>query len=145
MPAVDLIQKLLATGNAPDAIISGYPRLTAEDIESARLLTAIHPSALTPPIPYPHPMSACTATNRSGDPCRMPAQHDQQFCFAHDPATDAVRSAIARKGGQASGATRRRVARNRRLRREETLSLFNHSPRCICAVCTLLRLAALES
>jgi hypothetical protein len=90
-------------------------------------------------------MPACTATTRTGDPCRMPAQHYQPFCFTHDPTTDPIRSAIARKGGQASGATRRRVARNRKLLREEALSLFNHSPRCICAICTLLRLAALES
>jgi hypothetical protein len=75
----------------------------------------------------------------------MPAQRDADYCFTHNPDNAARLGSVARSGGQASGITRRRVARNRRLRREEALSLFNHSPRCICVVCTLLRLAALES
>jgi hypothetical protein len=89
-------------------------------------------------------MAACTSTNRRGEPCRMPAQGSSSHCFTHNPTNSARLAWIAASGGRASGVTRRRVAHNRRLRREEAISLFNHSERCICLACTALRMGGLK-
>ncbi|MEX0784604.1 MAG: hypothetical protein WD557_18370 [Dehalococcoidia bacterium] len=89
-------------------------------------------------------MSACTATNRSGDPCRMPAQRGADRCFTHNPENAGRLATVAVSGGRASGVTRQRVSRNRRLRREEAISLFNHGDRCICLACTALRMGGLK-
>ena len=46
-------------------------------------------------------MSICKATKRNGDPCTLPANGKQGFCWAHDPTTAEQRRKRASKGGRA--------------------------------------------
>jgi hypothetical protein len=43
----------------------------------------------------------CTAAKRNGEPCTLPANGKQGFCWAHDPATAEQRRRRAQKGGRA--------------------------------------------
>ena len=72
----------------------------------------------------------------------MAPQVGEAFCFTHNPRNESARASINTRAGVASGKARRRIAANRRARREEAISLFNHSPRCVCIVCTLVRCSA---
>jgi hypothetical protein len=74
----------------------------------------------------------------------MPAQRAHDRCFTHNPENARRLRDVARSGGQASGLVRRRISHNRRLRREEAISLFNHSGRCVCLACTALRMGGLK-
>jgi len=49
----------------------------------------------------------CTATTRSGHPCRSFAVSDAGYCQAHDPARADAHRAAMRKGGEARSAVRR--------------------------------------
>ena len=46
-------------------------------------------------------MSVCKATKRNGDPCTLPANGKQGFCWAHDPTTAEQRRRRAQRGGRA--------------------------------------------
>ena len=46
-------------------------------------------------------MSVCKATKRNGDPCTLPANGKQGYCWAHDPATAEQRKRRASRGGRA--------------------------------------------
>ena len=53
------------------------------------------------------PRQCCTATTRSGHPCRSFAVSDAGYCQAHDPARATAHRAAMRKGGEARSAVRR--------------------------------------
>jgi hypothetical protein len=46
-------------------------------------------------------VSVCKATKRNGDPCTLPANGKQGFCWAHDPTTAEQRRRRAQRGGRA--------------------------------------------
>ena len=46
-------------------------------------------------------MGRCKATKRNGEPCTLPANGKQGYCWAHDPATADKRRRRAQKGGRA--------------------------------------------
>ena len=46
-------------------------------------------------------MSICKATKRNGEPCTLPANGKQGYCWAHDPATAEQRKRRASRGGRA--------------------------------------------
>jgi hypothetical protein len=46
-------------------------------------------------------VGTCTATKRNGEPCTLPANGKQGFCWAHDPTTAEQRRRRAQKGGRA--------------------------------------------
>jgi len=48
-------------------------------------------------------MSRCRATKANGEPCTLPANGKQGFCWAHDPATAEQRRRRAQRGGRAKG------------------------------------------
>src|SRR5687768_11865350 len=48
-------------------------------------------------------MAICRATKRDGQPCTLPANGKQGFCWAHDPANREARSKRAARGGRAKG------------------------------------------
>src|SRR5215211_6588711 len=46
-------------------------------------------------------MNICKATKRNGEPCTLPANGKQGYCWAHDPATLEQRKRRASRGGRA--------------------------------------------
>ena len=46
-------------------------------------------------------MTICKATKRNGEPCTLPANGKQGYCWAHDPATLEQRKRRASRGGRA--------------------------------------------
>jgi hypothetical protein len=46
-------------------------------------------------------VGTCKATKRNGDPCTLPANGKQGYCWAHDPTTAELRRRRAQKGGRA--------------------------------------------
>ena len=48
-------------------------------------------------------MSRCRATKANGEPCTLPANGKQGFCWAHDPATAEQPRRRAQRGGRAKG------------------------------------------
>jgi len=46
-------------------------------------------------------MTICKATKRNGEPCTLPANGKQGYCWAHDPATYEQRKRRASRGGRA--------------------------------------------
>src|SRR5215211_4601164 len=46
-------------------------------------------------------MNICKATKRNGEPCTLPANGKQGYCWAHDPATAEQRKRRASRGGRA--------------------------------------------
>ena len=46
-------------------------------------------------------MGRCKATKSNGNPCTLPANGKQGFCWAHDPTTAEQRRRRAQKGGRA--------------------------------------------
>jgi len=46
-------------------------------------------------------VSICKATKRNGEPCTLPANGKQGYCWAHDPATAEQRKRRASRGGRA--------------------------------------------
>jgi hypothetical protein len=63
-----------------------------------------------PLAPGPSGWRACAAVARSGDPCRARPLLHADYCLAHDPASRDQFRELSRKGGQSSGAARRRPA-----------------------------------
>ena len=45
-------------------------------------------------------MSVCKATKRNGDPCTLPANGKQGFCWAHDPANREKRRRMASRAAR---------------------------------------------
>ena len=45
-------------------------------------------------------MAACQARTASGDPCRMSALAESDFCFSHDPAIATERARARKLGGR---------------------------------------------
>lgn len=42
----------------------------------------------------------CQATTQTGDPCKMAALTDGEYCFAHEPGTGVERAKARKKGGE---------------------------------------------
>src|SRR5215208_2425068 len=51
-------------------------------------------------------MEVCRANKRNGDPCTLPANGKQGYCWAHDPATAEQRRRRASRGGKGKAAKR---------------------------------------